>query len=463
MRQSWLWLFTWQGRIPRLPYFLSGLFLALLKYVVDRSVALHFGEDWPLSTYVLPSQRWSIFHLGHNQPGFYLLLWTIAIPFFWVAVALTLRRLRDAGGQAAWIFLLFLPLANLALFLWLSIAPSQPSVDASDAEPDEAAAKPKPYLSVLGVVVATAIGIALVLFSTQTLAEYANGLFLGVPFVAGFIASWFLNATAVQSRALTSKVSAITVVLIGLTLIGFRYEGLICLMMAVPLAVPFAIAGGLVSREILRRCNRHTGQSTFAACVAIVPLIMLVEYCAGFEPPVTPVVSSITIDAPVSVVWKNVISFAPLEPPTLSSPGGWFFHAGIAYPKVATIVGSGAGAVRYCRFSTGDFVEPITVWDENRLLAFNVASEPPALDELSPWKIKPPHLERNYMRSLHGQFRLVALNDHQTLLEGTTWYQDYFWPQFYWQRWSDIIVHKIHMRVLDHIKTESERMSVASR
>ena len=80
-------------------------------------------------------------------------------------------------------------------------------------------------------------------------------------------------------------------------------------------------------------------------------------------------------------------------------------------------MGHGPGAVRYCRFSTGDFEEPITVWDENRLPAFDVASQPEAMRELSPWRSTPPHLERNYMRSRRGQFRRVALSDRRTLLE----------------------------------------------
>jgi hypothetical protein len=60
------------------------------------------------------------------------------------------------------------------------------------------------------------------------------------------------------------------------------------------------------------------------------------------------------------------------------------------------------------------------------------------------------------MRSKHGQFRLVALDEHRTLLEGTTWYQNYFWPQAYWRGISDSIVHDIHMRVLEHVKRQAE-------
>jgi hypothetical protein len=179
--------------------------------------------------------------------------------------------------------------------------------------------------------------------------------------------------------------------------------------------------------------------------------MMLAEHSANLEPPVVSVTTSVTIDAPASVVWKSVIAFPPL-----AEPEQWLFRAGIAYPTSANIVGYGPGSVRYCRFSTGDFVEPITLWEENRLLAFDVFSQPLAMRELSPWKITPPHLERNYMRSKQGQFRLVALSEHRTLLEGTTWYQNSLWPQAYWRIWSDGIVRRIHLRVLQHVKRQAE-------
>jgi hypothetical protein len=54
------------------------------------------------------------------------------------------------------------------------------------------------------------------------------------------------------------------------------------------------------------------------------------------------------------------------------------------------------------------------------------------------------------------------LPDGKTLLEGTTWYQNRFWPAVYWHFWSDYIIHRIHQRVLVHIKTLSEEQSDAA-
>ncbi len=51
---------------------------------------------------------------------------------------------------------------------------------------------------------------------------------------------------------------------------------------------------------------------------------------------------------------------------------------------------------------------------------------------------------------------LIAKAADGTDLQGTTWYQNRMEPYFYWRFFSDAIIHKIHERVLAHIKTVSE-------
>jgi hypothetical protein len=77
------------------------------------------------------------------------------------------------------------------------------------------------------------------------------------------------------------------------------------------------------------------------------------------------------------------------------------------------------------------------------------------MKELSPYDIHPAHLHA-YFVSRRGQFLLTQLPNGHTVLEGTTWYTDKIRPNFYWDLWSDYIVHSIHTRVLEHIKQETE-------
>ena len=69
--------------------------------------------------------------------------------------------------------------------------------------------------------------------------------------------------------------------------------------------------------------------------------------------------------------------------------------------------------------------------------------------------IYPKHLT-GYFVSKQGQFTLSPLSGGRTLLEGTSWYQHGLWPAEYWRWWSDAIVHRIHVCVLEHIRRLSE-------
>jgi hypothetical protein len=186
-------------------------------------------------------------------------------------------------------------------------------------------------------------------------------------------------------------------------------------------------------------------------------MVLLLPLGAGIEKQVSvprprEVVSMIEVDATPEEVWENVVSFSELP-----EPDHWLFETGIAYPLRARIEGEGVGAVRYCEFSTGAFVEPITRWEKPTRLSFDVEEQPIPMEEWSFYaEVHPPHLEQSF-RSVRGEFRLIELPSGRTRLEGSTWYVLDMGPAPYWKLWSDEIVHRIHQRVLAHIKYLSER------
>src|SRR5262249_61008986 len=103
--------------------------------------------------------------------------------------------------------------------------------------------------------------------------------------------------------------------------------------------------------------------------------------------PVYALQSSVVVAAPPKVVWRHVVSFDELPP-----PHELLFRLGVAYPRHATIEGTGVGARRRCEFSTGAFDEPITVWDAPHRLSFDVVKPPDPMRELSPGRqLMPPH------------------------------------------------------------------------
>jgi hypothetical protein len=186
-------------------------------------------------------------------------------------------------------------------------------------------------------------------------------------------------------------------------------------------------------------------------------LLLAVSLGSGIEAampgvPTRVVLTSVEIDASPSRVWEQVVSFREID----RAPA-WYFRTGLAYPLRARLEGTGVGAVRHCQFTTGTFVEPITVWDEPRVLAFDVKSQPPPLHEWSPYaRVFAPHLD-GFFRTTHGEFRLIQLAPNRTRLEGRTWYSLEMQPSIYWNAIADTILHAIHGRVLEHVKAAAEK------
>ena len=224
------------------------------------------------------------------------------------------------------------------------------------------------------------------------------------------------------------------------------------MLMALPLAAPLVWMGAFLGYLLQRKPSKLASASQIVpALLLAMPTALWVEKQQMSEPPLYSVTTAVEIDAPPETVWHSVVSFDELP-----EPEELIFRMGIAYPVRAEIQGSGPGAVRYCEFSTGTFVEPIEIWDEPRLLKFSVIATPPPMEEWTPYdEIHPPHLD-GFFESEGGQFLLQPLANGGTRLIGTTWYRHSIWPTFYWRLWSDELIHRIHLRVLRNIKRQAE-------
>jgi hypothetical protein len=305
----------------------------------------------------------------------------------------------------------------------------------------------------------TVIAITLVIASLLTIwgiygiGEYGIALFILIPFFIGFSPATLYAYKRKTSLKAAVEMAYFTLALLMAGLFLFAFEGLICLLMAALPAAFLAWLGAVIGWGITDKSNRAS-INDFLLLIALVPIVGYTE--KDQKPTLLAVTTSIEINTTPEKVWRHVIAF-----PQLQEPKELLFKAGIAYPINATIKGTGVGAVRYCNFSTGSFVEPITVWDAPKLLKFSVEEQPAPMKEISFWDINAPHLH-DYFVSKEGQFRLIPLENGRTRLEGTTWYYHNIKPTFYWSLWSNYIIHKIHGRVLQHIKAEAEKQEMVN-
>ena len=437
---------SFDAPVPRHVYRVHGMLLILLKYAGDAAlVALATGAVWtPLDYFASVPSILSTFAEAPAWLMPALAIWSL--PFIWMGVTLTARRAYDAGWSPWWAVIFFIPLVNYIFMLVLCALPTAPPQPEPPRVPSTDSHRAANLL--LSVGAGGAIAGAMVAIEVGVFKQYGFALFVGTPFTAGAVTGAVYNRRAAASQTETTQAVLLMLAASTVLAFGLAVEGAVCILMASPLIAIVALLGGRMGREIALRC-RHVPPAFFA--------LLMLPAASALEPPgstgrvLHEVRSSIEIAAAPGDVWPHVISFSPITArPELP------FLLGVAEPLSARIEGSGIGAVRYCTFSTGAFVEPITAWEPGRRLAFDVTSSPAALKELSPYgNVTPPHL-RGYLRSQRGEFRLVALPGGRTRLEGSTWYELQMAPEGYWQVFSDYLIHQIHRRVLAHIKDEAE-------
>ena len=301
------------------------------------------------------------------------------------------------------------------------------------------------------VVVSALLGIGLVLVGIYFIRRYGWALFVVTPFVMGFVSASLVSLHRESTMPRCALASLLAVVTAGLGFLFMGVEGLICLLMAIPVAVPAAWIGAAAA-FLLQRARRHAVPTALAMVLCAAPLVLAAEPGLLDAPAPYTVRTAIEIEASPVAVWAHLVEFVPITAPLET----WFFRAGVSYPISARLTGRGVGARRICEFSTGPFVETIRRWDEGRELMFTVDEAPPVLRELTPYEhVDSPHLQGFFLPE-SADFRLVTLAGGRTRLEGTSVYRNRMWPSTYWRLWSDAIVRRVHRRVFGHVKQLAE-------
>ncbi len=451
-------LFSVEGVTNRRTYALVGVIGFVLKHNLDRLLATAiFHRPWsPFNYWVPVGDVVRITQLPRGEAVFLASMLALALPFIWVGIVLTLKRLRSAALPPWLVALFFIPFLNLVFFVALSLLPERETRARPERDSTSSLARVMPESklgsAVVALLVTVPFGLGATLLGADVLKNYGWGTFVAIPFTIGFIAATLYGIPRPRTFAGCVGVACLSVILLGVALLALAVEGIFCLVMALPLALPLAAFGGACAFAVQRvRWGHATGPAFLSALLLVAPGIEILEHVAARPAPMFVVRSSIDIQAPPEKVWQQVIAFTQIPAPT-----EWMFRSGIAYPIRAEMIGSGVGAVRHCVFSTGAFVEPIQIWDPPRQLKFSVTSNPAPMEEWTPYEhIEPPHLH-GFLVSEGGQFLLTPLPNGGTRLEGTTWYHHGLWPSRYWKLWSDAIIHRIHMRVLTHIRNEAE-------
>lgn len=368
-------------------------------------------------------------------------------------VILSLRRAAYLGRGGGLALVTMVPtlqiLAALALtLLWRRRDASEPG-----PEPEIGSSAVPPYQTAIGVLAGMALIVLAVAVSTVTFGSYGWGLFVMTPFLVGVITGYVVNRGRPRSGSDTFLAVTAAGLLGTAALLMLALEGFMCIVLIAPLAIILAGIGGVIGRAAARQIHSH--QPLYS--IAILPLLFALD---AAMPPELPIVTrtSVTIAAPPEAVWASLTA----DRPVTEAPG-LVGMAGLAYPIAGRIVGEGEGAHRIGTFSTGPADERVTIWKPGQTLAFRVVRQPPAMEEMSPYrKLHTPHLV-GYFDTGETRFDLVALGGGNTRLTVRADHVLRIDPAPYWEPIARWAIGQNVARVLTDVRRDAERRTEAAR
>lgn len=456
------WLFSFDGRIGRaayaavtIPAFLVGPLVAWIAAGAGRAAAFQdltfwfIPARWLFSNTINPAilQSSPLVLAG-------LVLTTMAA---WIGAAAAVRRSADAGGDGAVAAFAITPVLQVPAMLWLAVAPPARATS-TDAAGERAAIAASRRMSwrdrLLGLLVAVLITLGAVALGAFVFRSYGYAMFISTPLLIGGVVAFISNRHRDLSPGQTLAEVSISLLFAGLALLAVALEGLICILMAAPLAWIMAAIGGAIGRPAGRagRARKRTVLMSLGLLPAMFVTEQVVPAAAPFEDS-----RSVVIEAGPEHVWPAVLQMRQIE-----ARPAWPFRLGLAYPVRGEVIGEGIGATRLGHFSTGTATERVTEWAPGRALGFDILSEPPTLKELSPYAdVHAPHVE-GYFRSVHARLILTPLAGGRTRLTLDTSHELSLQPSYYWMPMARWVVRENKARVLAQMKAQAEQSASAA-
>jgi hypothetical protein len=171
--------------VDRGTYALVGVVGFAIKHNIDRLIANRiFGRPFtPFNYWIPPVQAIRIDSLSTTDARFLATMVSIALPFVWIGLAMTVRGLRSANLPLSLVVLFFVPLMNLLFFVVLSLIPARDAKPMTEPLQSSALASfiPRDRLgsSAMAVALTAVMGALATYLGVQRLGTYGWGVRVG--------------------------------------------------------------------------------------------------------------------------------------------------------------------------------------------------------------------------------------------------------------------------------------------
>ena len=278
-------------------------------------------------------------------------------------------------------------------------------------------------------------------------------LMLG-PFVMGFISVWLIERSRPVHIVFWIFFPWAPVIAGVLLSIAALWEGFICAIMFAPLGMVLGSAGGALGGLVGKHQRLSASRNIVVVSILFLPLMLGPwEQRVFSRTEIREVKTFIDINAPASLVWRNIERVPPIQAAEL--PPSWARSIGFPAPIEATLSHQGVGGIRHATFAGGVlFIENIDVWEPETRLAFSIH---PQTAQIPPTTLD-AHVTVGgpFFDVLRGEYTLEKRANGITRLHLSSRERvstDFDW---YAHLWTDAVMRDLQRSILHVIRTRCQ-------
>lgn len=229
-------------------------------------------------------------------------------------------------------------------------------------------------------------------------------------------------------------------IFIGLLLAG-GLEGMICVLMAVPIIIPLVWMGTLVSRYLTKKGVIKSRENLNTTLLPLIFVLLGVPFAKFFftdQPRIEEVRTTRTYPYTPEQVYSRLKSVD-----TLIAEKSFLMKLGLPVPVKCILEKEEIGGLRTCYFSEGTITEKITELEKGKTLRMDVID-----DQL---------LGLNWLRFKEADYYFEGVGPDSCRLTRLTTYTSVLKPAFYWSFLEKAAVGQEHNYVLDNLDTDLEK------
>jgi hypothetical protein len=312
----------------------------------------------------------------------------------------------------------------------------------------------------LGAIISLGYGFSCqAMIRTESMKEFGMVMSFGFvflfPFCLGAATVYFAGESQRKSILFQILMPAfVSTISLFLSMIA-GMEGTICLVLALPIYWVLSILGGLTTGFVLGRMNNKNLQMISFGFLLFTPFLSgTMERYIPLPQEKRIVDTQIRIQASAPVIWSQIARI----PKITEEQNGFFYFMGFPRPVEATLSHEGVGGVREAIFEKGlEFLETITVWEENKVLQFSIKSQP----EKTPLTTLDSHVVvgGEYFDTLTGKYEIEPISENESILHLQSRYRISTRFNFYASYWADFLMSDIQNNILRVLKSRAENIA----